>query len=122
MGHRPIFSPSSHGTKSEVAQMQELLTDIICPYADLYIAGHDHIQAFITAKCPRKTEVPLLITGAASKAYPNSSMFADEKGIWKLSYTTENQLGFSIVELDEKNMSLQLISEREEKVIEVKKK
>ncbi|HET9811376.1 MAG TPA: metallophosphoesterase [Sphingomicrobium sp.] len=80
MAHHPIWS--SAGSKFQEARvMRRLILPILCKYADLYLAGHEHTLELHTDSCakalPGQTVPPLpeIVSGAASKQRPLNSWF-----------------------------------------------
>jgi len=108
-GHHILWSIG--GTKySEGHVLRPLIMPSLCRYADAYIAGHEHDLELLTDDCSKYTphsnkgELPLIISGAASKMRGTHTPFAkyQEKQypeyelIWNKSFTW----GFSRVVLD----------------------
>lgn len=79
MGHHPIWS--SAGSKFEEAKaLRRLILPILCNYADMYVAGHEHTLEVHTDDCSAAApsdRPPLLhiVSGAAAKQRPLNSRF-----------------------------------------------
>jgi tartrate-resistant acid phosphatase type 5 len=77
-GHHPLWS--SAGSKFEEARvMRRLLLPVLCRYADLYVAGHEHTLELHSDSCaaevPGTSPLPQIISGAAGKQRPLNSWF-----------------------------------------------
>ena len=77
-GHHPLWS--SAGSKYEEARaMRRLLLPVLCRYADLYVAGHEHTLELHSDSCaaelPGASPLPQIISGAAGKQRPLNSWF-----------------------------------------------
>ncbi len=65
-GHHPIYSVG--GTKwPEALVLKEKLLPILCKFADIYMAGHEHDLEYHVAPCEGQEDLELLISGAASR-------------------------------------------------------
>ena len=60
-GHHPIRSGGKHGNSSKLIQNLEPL---LCQYADIYLAGHDHDLQYLKSDCG----LALVVSGAAAKS------------------------------------------------------
>jgi tartrate-resistant acid phosphatase type 5 len=60
-GHHPIRSGGKHGDSPELI---ENLEPLLCQYADMYLAGHDHDLQYLKSDCG----LPLVVSGAAAKS------------------------------------------------------
>lgn len=79
-GHHPLWS-SSGGKFAQAQALRRLLLPILCRYADLYVAGHDHTLELHEQSCagyPDSSPLPLphIVSGAASKQRPINYIFA----------------------------------------------
>jgi tartrate-resistant acid phosphatase type 5 len=81
MGHHPIWS--SAGSKFHQARMmRRLILPVLCRYADMYLAGHEHTLELHTDGCKDVPEakgrppLPQLVSGAAGKQRPLNTNFA----------------------------------------------
>ena len=80
IGHHPLWSSSS----SKFAQAQvlrQLLLPVLCPSADIYIAGHDHTLEVHEQSCDGYTDspsgtLPHIVSGAAGKQRAINYKFA----------------------------------------------
>lgn len=77
-GHHPIRSNGVHGDTSEL--VVELLP-LICAYADLYVAGHDHDLQLLESDCG----VPFVISGAAGKIRSTNTSSNAPRRRWSIS-------------------------------------
>jgi hypothetical protein len=80
MAHHPIWS--SAGSKFQEARvLRRLLLPLLCRYADMYVAGHEHTLELHSDSCakalPGESVAPLpeIVSGAASKQRPLNSWF-----------------------------------------------
>lgn len=69
--HFPYASPGSHGDAGRYdgepgrgAALRALVQEAVCPRADLYLSGHDHLLAWLDAPAPCKTA--MVVSGAAA--------------------------------------------------------
>jgi len=71
LGHHPLWS--SGGRKFEQARaLRKLLLPVLCDYADLYLAGHEHDLEVHLDHCSENDDkdtvpLPIIVSGAASK-------------------------------------------------------
>ena len=79
-GHHPIYSNGYHG---DTYQLTNLLLPIVCKYASMYVAGHDHDLQFLNPECG----VPMVISGAAGKTRFSQTDPTLENRIWSASNT-----------------------------------
>ena len=80
IGHHPLWS-SSGGKFAQAQVLRQLLLPVLCPSADVYIAGHDHTLEVHEQSCDGYTEVPSrmlphIVSGAAGKQRPVNHKFA----------------------------------------------
>jgi len=80
IGHHPLWSSSGH--KFAQAQvLRQLLLPVLCPSADVYIAGHDHTLEVHEQSCDGYTDspsgtLPHIVSGAAGKQRSINYKFA----------------------------------------------
>lgn len=80
ISHHPIWE-SNGGKYRQAVKLREFLRPIVCQYADVYMAGHQHTLEIQKDTCPetgRASNAPLLhlLSGAASKTRPLRPNFA----------------------------------------------
>jgi len=91
VGHHPLWS--SAGWKMAQAQvLRHLLLPVLCPLADMYIAGHDHTLELHTQSCDSYANspsppLPHVVSGAAGKQRPLNYIF--------MSRQAETMTGFN---------------------------
>jgi hypothetical protein len=80
MAHHPLWS--SAGSKFQEARvLRRLILPVLCRYADMYLAGHEHTLELHADSCakalPRQSVLPLpqVVSGAAAKQRPLNSWF-----------------------------------------------
>jgi hypothetical protein len=81
IAHHPLWSSSS---PMHSALLRELLLPVLCPYADVYLSGHEHTLEAHLDDCSgvsRRRAPPLLVvvSGAASKQRPLNPAFMAEQ-------------------------------------------
>lgn len=81
-GHHPLWS--SGGSKFEEARaLRPLLMPMLCEFADLYLAGHEHdleahqddCQQYNSANGKELKPLPIIVSGAAAKQRPIHTPF-----------------------------------------------
>lgn len=80
IGHHPLWSTA--GSKFQQAKsLRRLILPVLCRYADMYIAGHEHTLEVHTDNCTEAlpgtdvTPLPQVVSGSASKMRPTNSAF-----------------------------------------------
>ena len=77
-GHHPLWS-SAGGKYEEARAMRRLILPVLCRYADMYVAGHEHTLELQSDSCaaewPGSSPLPQVISGAAGKQRPLNSWF-----------------------------------------------
>lgn len=107
LAHHPLWE--STGSKFDQSELlRESLRPIVCKYADVYVAGHQHTLEIHEDKCGSKSDAdtPLLhiVSGAAGKARTlnqnfiewQSSKFPDLQNKWHLG----DSWGFGVIQID----------------------
>lgn len=87
IGHHVLWSVG--GTKyTEARALRKLLMPSLCQYADAYIAGHEHDLEMLTDDCSKylskdstKSQLPIVISGSASKMRGIHSTFAKQQAL-----------------------------------------
>jgi tartrate-resistant acid phosphatase type 5 len=80
IGHHPLWS-SSGGKFQQSRSLRAAILPVLCRYADLYFAGHEHTLELATDDCStalpgeKVTPMPAIVTGAAGKQRPLNTAF-----------------------------------------------
>jgi tartrate-resistant acid phosphatase type 5 len=80
IGHHPLWS-SSGGKFAQAQVLRQLLLPVLCPSADIYIAGHDHTLEVHEQSCDGYTDspsgtLPHIVSGASGKQRSINYKFA----------------------------------------------
>lgn len=113
-GHHPLWS--SGGSKFEEARaLRKLLMPMLCEYADMYLAGHEHDLEIHTDQCgPGQLPLPLIVSGAAAKQRPVHTPFQQYQ---QQTYPQYREVwlqgmvwGFTHIELDQDQAQVTMLT------------
>ncbi len=94
-GHYPIHSNGYHG---DTFGLVDQLLPIVCEYADLYVAAHDHDLQLLDSDCG----VPLVVSGASGKTRFSNTADSAARRRWSVSET----YGFARLEFKPKSFKV----------------
>ena len=97
LGHHPYLSNGTNGNATP--RLARFLEDVVCPQADLYLAGHDHnLQVLASPSC----RALLVVSGGGGyRTYPLSQA--------QPSLFQAQSLGFAYVTLTRQRLELEMI-------------
>jgi tartrate-resistant acid phosphatase type 5 len=80
IGHHPLWS-SSGGKFEQARALRRLILPVLCRYADMYLAGHEHTLEVHSDDCSAVSDpgthepLPQIVSGAGAKMRPINSAF-----------------------------------------------
>jgi len=117
-GHHPLWSAG--GSKFEQARsLRRLIMPLLCRYADLYVAGHEHelevnIDACATELAVPTYPLPLVVSGAGSRQRPVHHPFQTFQEInypqYKALWSKGMVWGFSHLEIAGDSLTVRMIT------------
>lgn len=117
-GHHPLWS--SAGWKiGQARELRRLLLPVLCPLADMYVAGHDHTLELHEQNCddyPDSSSLPLphVVSGAAGKQRPVNHIFMNRQAETTPGFTSfwaQGMVwGFAHLALEDDDATVTIIS------------
>jgi len=117
-GHHPLWS--SAGWKvGQARELRRLLLPVLCPMADIYVAGHDHTLELHEQSCDGYAEspsapLPHIVSGAAGKQRSLNHVFMKRQAETTPGFTSLFAMGmvwgFSHLSLDDNAATVTIIS------------
>jgi len=119
IAHHPLWA-SAGGKFRQSQALRTAILPVLCKYADMYFAGHEHTLELATDDCSTAVPgaalkpFPSIVTGAAGKQRPLNSAFmghqARNNPQYKLSYARGMVWGFTHVSLAGDTATVTMIS------------
>ena len=119
IGHHPLWS-SSGGKFQQSRSLRAAILPVLCRYADMYFAGHEHTLELATDDCTtalpgeKPLPFPAIVTGAAGKQRPLNTAFMGHQDRnnpqYHAIYARGMVWGFSHVRLDDDTATVTMIS------------
>lgn len=119
IGHHPLWS-SSGGKFEQARSLRAVLLPVLCRYADLYFAGHEHTLEVANDDCSSVTggdglsPLPNIVSGAAAKQRPLNTAFMTNQQRkypqYRPLYVRGMVWGFAHVTLTESTATVRMIS------------
>lgn len=119
IGHHPLWS-SAGGKFQQSRSLRAALLPVLCRYADLYFAGHEHTLELATDDCStaapgtRLPPMPVIVTGAAGKQRPLNTAFmghqAHNNPQYRSIFSRGMVWGFAHVQLDGETAAVTLVA------------